>query len=337
MAEEPEKKPRRRVKKVKGHGGHHGGSWKVAYADLVTALMALFMVLWLVSQADTKLKESIANYFRNPGVFDALNGGIIQGPKKVSKEPEPLTSKDEDQLLYSAAALLEKVFKDRPEFSKFKDQVKIEVTEDGLKIQLLDKADRVSFNSGSADLNEEANQIIAEIARGICTLPNPIQVGGHTDKRLFPPGSTYTNWELSADRANAARRVLEANCVKPEQIQRIVGHADTDLIKPSDPYSPTNRRISIIVRRTASGQEAPAEGGAKKADDKEVKALIEGEASKEKPVEGKSAPTTTPSKPAHSDEDGSKTKFAKPGEGSISVGEADEIPANAKRRAATEH
>lgn len=253
---EPEKKPRRRIKKVKGHGGHHGGAWKVAYADFVTAMMALFLVLWLVSQADTKLKAAIANYFRSPGVFDTTQGGILDGPKRVSKEPTGLTSKDEEQALYGAAALLKQKFSTRPEFTKYKDQIKIEVTEQGLRIQIVDKAERVSFSSGNADLTPDARAILAEIAQVICSLPNPLLVGGHTDRRLFPPGSAYTNWELSADRANAARRELQANCVPPEQIRRIVGYADTELLVPDDPYATANRRISITVLRTFSNSAA---------------------------------------------------------------------------------
>src|SRR6267142_4763841 len=123
-----------KYKKVKGHGGgHHGGAWKVAYADFVTAMMALFLVLWLVSQADTKLKQAIANYFRSPGVFEQAAGGIINGPKKVSKDPSALTSKDEEQALFGLATTLKKKFETRPEFSKSKDQVKIELSEEGLK------------------------------------------------------------------------------------------------------------------------------------------------------------------------------------------------------------
>src|SRR5258707_293604 len=186
--------------------GHHGGAWKVAYADFVTAMMALFLVLWLVSQADTKLKQAIANYFRSPVVFDTLAGGIVSGPKKVSKDPSPLTSKDEEQALFGIATTLKKKFDTRPEFSKFKDQIKIEMTEQGLRIQILDKADRVSFSSGSAALTPAARSILEEIAHAICVLPNPILIGGHTDRQQFPADSIYTNWELSTDRANAARR-----------------------------------------------------------------------------------------------------------------------------------
>jgi chemotaxis protein MotB len=244
---DPDKKPRRRVKKVAGHAAHHGGAWKVAYADFVTAMMALFLVLWLVSQADTKMKQAIASYFRSPGVFDTQAGGILSSPKKISKEPTSLTSKEEDQALYGLASMLQKKFSTRPQFSKYKDQIKIDMTEQGLRIQILDKAERVSFGSGSSDLTPDAKAILQEIAQAVCLLPNPLLVGGHTDRRSFPPDSTYTNWELSADRANAARRALQAGCVPPEQIRKIVGYADTELLLPEDPYSMANRRISITV------------------------------------------------------------------------------------------
>ena len=247
---EEQKKPRRRIKKVRHHGGHHGGAWKVAYADFVTAMMALFLVLWLVSQADTKLKQAIANYFRSPGVFNTMDGGILSSAKKVSKEPENLTSKDEEQALFSVAEALQKKFDSRPEFSKFKDRVKIAVTEEGLKIELLDKAERVSFPVGSAELSEEAKAILTEIAGAICSLPNPIVIGGHTDSRVFPSDKGYTNGELPAARANAARRVLQSACVPPEQIRRIVGYADSQPLIPEDVYAPANRRISITVLRT---------------------------------------------------------------------------------------
>jgi chemotaxis protein MotB len=256
-------KPRRRVKKVRGHGGHHGGAWKVAYADFVTAMMALFLVLWLVSQADVELKQQIASYFRNPGVFDSTAGGILSQAKKVSKEPTTQTSKDNEQALFSVAQTLQKQFGTRPEFSRYKDRVQIDVTDEGLRIQMIDEADKVSFQSGSADLGEDAKAVLAEIAGGICTLPNKINIGGHTDSRVFPSNTGYTNWELSADRANAARRTLEANCVKPEQIRRIVGFADTELLVPNDPYSPSNRRISITVLRLVPA-EPEAEDGKKK-------------------------------------------------------------------------
>lgn len=222
----------------------------MAYADFVTAMMALFLVLWLVSQADVKLKQGIANYFRTPGVFDTLKGGVLPGQSKATKEPEDLTFKEDEQALFSAAQVLRKQFESRQEFSEIKDQIKIQMTEEGLRIQILDKADRVSFPSGSAEMSSEARLILTEIARVICELPNPLLIGGHTDKHVFTSNTAdYTNWELSAERANAARRALQAGCVKPEQIRKIVGYADTEPLDPVNPYSPANRRISITVLR----------------------------------------------------------------------------------------
>jgi chemotaxis protein MotB len=262
-ATEEEKKPRRRIKKVAGHGGHHGGAWKVAYADFVTAMMALFLVLWLVSQADTKLKQSIASYFRSPGVFDTMDGGILPNAKKVSKEPTALTSKDEEQTLFAVSEALKKKFEKKPEFSKIKDKVQIELTEEGIRIEIIDKADQISFQVGGTELSDDAKLILSEIAKAICELSNPLVIGGHTDARVFPSQNGYTNWELSTDRANSARRYLESQCVKPEQIRRIIGYADSKPIYPRDPYSPANRRISIVVVRNilpdkvASGSVGP--------------------------------------------------------------------------------
>ncbi|MFT3743000.1 MAG: flagellar motor protein MotB [Pyrinomonadaceae bacterium] len=305
--EEPPK-PRRRVKKARGHGGHHGGAWKVAYADFVTAMMALFLVLWLVSQADTKLKQAIASYFRSPGVFDTQQGGILSGNKKVSKEPEKQDLIENEQALLGVAEALQKEFETKPEFAKAKDRVKIEVTDEGLRIQLVDKADRVSFASGSAELGDDAKSVLEEIAGGICSLPNKINIGGHTDARVFGSDNGYTNWELSTDRANAARRTLEANCVRPEQIRRVIGFADTELLVPGDPYSPANRRISITVLKLT---EAP--------DPKELKKDKDQPEADPKPKnQSKIDPETS-----------GETKLAKKKletEGSVVVGEADKVP-----------
>ncbi len=335
--EEEEKKPRRRVKKAKGHGGHHGGAWKVAYADFVTAMMALFLVLWLVSQADTKVKEAIAQYFRSPGVFDTQKGGVLEGSKKVSKAPEDLTSQTDEQALMNLGENLRKKFETRPEFSKYKDQVKIEVTDEGLRIQILDKAERVSFPVGSAELNDEAKAILNEIAQTICTMPNPLKIGGHTDSRVFPSANGYSNWELSADRANAARRALQNGCVKLEQVQRIIGYADTDPIDPSDPFAPANRRISITVMRlkndaanqTNSEQQTEVKPSANivetKTDKKSEKKSLD---KTETQTEKSASPTEKPeTKLPESD---AKTKLAK--EGKVVIGEPDEVPTAPKIR-----
>ncbi len=328
-------KPRRPRKKARAHAGHHGGAWKVAYADFVTAMMALFLVLWLVSQADVKVKQAIANYFRSPGVFDTLQGGILAQAKKVSKEPEDLTSKDDEQQLFNAAQKLKEQFSTRTEFSKYKDQIKVEITDEGLRIQLIDKAERVSFASGSADLTVDARAILAEVAAQICSLPNKINIGGHTDSRVFPSDNGYTNWELSTDRANAARRVLETVCVKPEQIHRIIGFADTELTVANDPYAPSNRRISITVLRLTPADAGKEPGDASPPNDETIKPAnkiaaktVIGEKSPAKqpaaPDESEKPPENS-EKPPPSDKSPVKEKLLK--EGSVKVGEPDEVPA----------
>jgi chemotaxis protein MotB len=335
------KKPRRRVKKVKGHAGHHGGAWKVAYADFVTAMMALFLVLWLVSQADTKLKQSIASYFRSPGAFTTMQGGILSQAKNVSKEPTSLTSKDDEQVLFSVAQNLQKQFSNRPEFSSAKDQVKIDLTDEGLRIQLIDKADRVSFPSGSPELTPEAKNILNEIAAGLCELPNKINIGGHTDSHVFGTGNGYTNWELSADRANAARRILESICVKPEQIHRIVGFADTEPMVPGNPFAPANRRISITVLRldktqgSGKGASDGSSGGvganekSNKELEKRLQELTEKTDFKSSPSpQSQPSPKTSPQQPAPSETAEKKQAKAKlQKEGAVVVGKPDEIPA----------
>lgn len=318
--EEEPKKPRRRIKKVRHHGGHHGGAWKVAYADFVTAMMALFLVLWLVSQADTKLKEAIANYFRSPGVFDTMNGGILSGAKKVSKEPANLSSKDEEQALFSVAQSLQKKFETRPEFSKYKDQIRIEVTDEGLNIDILDKAERVSFPIGSAELTEEAKAVLIEIAKGICSLPNPIVIGGHTDSRVFPSETGYTNWELSADRANAARRVLQADCVAPRQIHRIIGHADSQPLVPADPLAPANRRISVTVLRTVVMEDKKDSEGNN--DKEQPRANVQPETNDPSPTVSISSDNSTKT---NSDEAREAEKKLER-QGTMSVGEPDSLP-----------
>ena len=246
--QEEEIEPKRpKIIKKGGHGGHHGGAWKVAYADLVTAMMALFLVLWLVSQADTQLKEQIANYFKSPGVFTGSKGGILPGKTKVSKEPAKLSNDAKDISLFGIAQQLQKKFKDGGKFSKLGEKVVVEVVEEGIQIEILDRADNISFEVGSSILNRDALVILKEIASVICAMPNKLKIAGHTDRRVFPSNNGYTNWELSTDRANSARRALVESCVSPKQIARVTGYADTDPIISRDAYHPANRRISITV------------------------------------------------------------------------------------------
>jgi chemotaxis protein MotB len=234
----------KKPKKSKAHG-HHGGSWKVAYADFVTAMMALFLVLWLVSQGDQKLKQSIANYFRSPGVFEMVKGGILDGPPQLSHE-KSLVGPSNDQELYNTAMLLKEKFNSLPEFKNIKDQIKIDMIDEGLRIQIVDKNDLVMFELGSAVLKPTALAVLEEVAKNICQLPNKILIGGHTDAHHYP-NLNYTNWELSVDRANAARRALVSNCVNPDSIFRVVGYAETVPLIPDNLFAPGNRRISIVL------------------------------------------------------------------------------------------
>ena len=334
--DEPEKKPRRRIKKVVGHGGgHHGGSWKVAYADFVTAMMALFLVLWLLSQADQKLKSSVASYFRTAGVFDTQAGGILGGPKNVSQDPSPDATVEEAMLNQVAEALKKRV-SSSPDLAAFKDRVKISVTEEGLSIQIIDKADRVTFASGSAELSAEGKLLLTEIATAICPLSNSISIGGHTDQTSFPAGSTYTNWELSADRANAARRQLEANCVKAEQVRRVIGYADTELLYPNYPFAAANRRINIVVMRRGKAVETAPKAIEEKGSSKNHGAAAEGVTPK-KSADQESGEAVKKSKLA-TEEPGAETSDKAPGKGKAAAAKkGDSAAADASPAPAAKH
>ncbi len=337
--QEPEKKSRRPKKAKGGHGGHHGGAWKVAYADFVTAMMALFLVLWLVSQADTKLKEEIANYFRSPGAFKSSRGGVLPGSGTVSKEPKKLDPEAEQQALFGVAQNLKEKFSKDSELKDLKDKVKMEITDEGLKINVIDKADSVSFNVGGATLNKETAAILGEIALAICKIPNPIKIGGHTDSRVFPSDNGYTNWELSTDRANAARRELQKVCVKPSQIKRITGYADTQPINPDDRFAPANRRISIIILRRTSLDTAQKEDASIPVDefDKSKLKIRKTKTNTSKSVEPKASPE---SESKNEDKKGKevtkpkisllKEKLKK--EGQVRIGKPDKTPLNITKR-----
>jgi chemotaxis protein MotB len=244
MIEQKSTRRRVKIKRARSHAAHHGGSWKVAYADFVTAMMALFLVLWLVSQGDQRLKASLANYFRNPGAFDTTAGNIINDAASTDGKINTVNATvDDEKAFYGTTALLRKRLSGADS-----NQIKINITAQGLHIQILDSAEKVSFTSGSAELSPATREILKDIATSICELPNEIEIGGHTDSYTYA-NMGYTNWELSADRANAARRELEADCVKPERIRRIVGFADTKPLDANDLYAPANRRISIMILR----------------------------------------------------------------------------------------
>lgn len=243
------------VKKIKGHAGHHGGSWKVAYADFVTALMAFFLVMWLVNQSK-EVKAGVGGYFRDPGVFEATGGkGIMPGGTGPG-DPSPATVKAaieaERRALEKSVSHIRERLDQVPEFKTLRSQIEFTITSEGLRIDLLENSGSSFFENGSAEMRKETERILGVIAHELGTLSNKIVVEGHTDSRQYANAERYTNWELSADRANAARRVMERGGLKPAQVLEVRGQADRQLKIASDPLDPRNRRVSVVVKSLAT-------------------------------------------------------------------------------------
>ncbi|MCS7026319.1 MAG: OmpA family protein [Bryobacteraceae bacterium] len=225
-------------KKKGGHGGHHGGAWKVAYADFVTAMMALFIVLWLLSSSE-EVQKAVGGYFQDPTGSGKLMGSTMSG----SGEGLPIKETDMDQLKEK----IEKALQEKPEFQALRKNVQIFVTGEGLRIELLENDKGMFFQSGSALPTEAGANLVAMLAQELGKLPNNVFLEGHTDAKPFSSENGYSNWELSADRANAARRIMMDNGLRRDQVTQVRGFADQRLRDPKDPYSPLNRRISLIV------------------------------------------------------------------------------------------
>jgi len=253
----PESTEPRIVKKKKRGGGHHGGAWKVAYADFVTAMMALFIVLWIMSQSQS-IRLAVAQYFKNPGVLPG-SLGIMETSGMGGSMPTPGHSQEwqtpapvrpevsqERDALEEVKKRIEEVIAQLPELSRLKDQVALEITQEGLRIELLERESPTFFDIGSTTLKPEAQKMFAYLAQELGRLPNRITIEGHTDSRPYGT-SSYTNWELSADRANAVRRLMETQGLKPSQLYAVRAFADRHLRRPDDPLDYQNRRVSIIV------------------------------------------------------------------------------------------
>lgn len=241
-------------KKKAGHGAPHGGAWKVAYADFVTAMMAFFLVMWIVGQS-AQVRAAVAGYFRNPGLFDyeKSNSMVPGGQKGVL--PEPASGADgafgsvkDAARLEEAAARIRQALGGVPEFSSLKDQIEIKLTNEGLRIELLETAATGFFDTGSAKINASGEHILVAISQELARVPNGVVFEGHTDSRPYQSTVGYTNWELSADRANAARRMMEQNGLERGQVRGVRGCADTQLRNSQDPYDARNRRVTIIVQ-----------------------------------------------------------------------------------------
>ena len=241
------------LKKKGGHGGHHGGAWKVAYADFVTAMMSLFIVLWLLNTSKP-VKEAIAGYFKDPSGTASKMGAALSGAGEnfiLTKDNMP---KLKDQL--------EQKIREMRDFDKLKSHVEMTVTSEGLRIELTEAAAGTFFDSGSAKLNADGRDLLITLAQELDKLPNKLSIEGHTDSKPYPGSSNYGNWELSTDRANAARRLMQANGIGPDQITQVRGFADMRLRKPDNPLDPSNRRISIIVQYIEKNGDEESKQGA---------------------------------------------------------------------------
>ncbi|QQS35517.1 MAG: OmpA family protein [Ignavibacteriales bacterium] len=242
-------------KKKKSHGGHHGGAWKVAYADFVTAMMALFIVLWVLSQSE-EVKEAVAGYFKDPVGFQS--GGsmnLLDGKQNnvidLDMQNEALMRENEKKELAKMGEAILEELSDNEEFKDMLDQIQIEVIEEGLRIEMIESTDDIFFEIGTAHLKPEAFKLIQKIGTQIAKRQNKIIVEGHTDSRPYSgDGTGYTNFELSTERANSARRALTLGGVIEAQIDEVRGFADKRLRDANDPYSAINRRISIILKFT---------------------------------------------------------------------------------------
>jgi chemotaxis protein MotB len=288
------------IKKIKKGGhAHHGGSWKVAFADFATAMMAFFLLMWLMEATTEEQKGAISEYFNNPsnvqGASPVPSPTPVQGPGGASTSmiklgggmelhrdpsaPAPAspptpgtqtaTRADDDgaqdekldnERLAGLMEALKQGIDERESLAKFKDQILLDVTPEGVRIQIVDHERRSMFPLGSARLENFSSDILKELAHIVSSVPNRISISGHTDMRQYV-AVNYTNWELSADRANAARRALLAGGLAPEKIGRVVGLASSVLLEASQPESPINRRISIVVMNKRTEAAISAENG----------------------------------------------------------------------------
>ena len=228
------------IKRKGGHGGHHGGAWKVAYADFVTAMMSLFIVLWLMGSSE-KVKHAVAGYFNDPKGTGAQLGTTMTGTGATVSQVD----KDDLQKLKDK---LEQEIKERKELEKLSKQIEITITAEGLRIELIEDKNGTFYQSGSAQLSDSGQELLVLLAGELKTLPNGLLIEGHTDATQYSTDANYSNWELSADRANSARRLLQQHGVRSDQVTQVRGYADQFLRVKNNPLDPSNRRISILVK-----------------------------------------------------------------------------------------
>ena len=320
------------IKKIKKGGhGHHGGAWKVAFADFVTAMMAFFMLMWLLGSTTPEQRIAVSAYFNDPLATTGFSGngagnpaleggsGILAGQgenpftSQSTNQDNTTTSGPTEQEQENADKLdrarmikmmdeLKEVVDAGKGLKDYADQVLFDITPEGLRIQIVDKENRAMFDQGSAHLQDYTADILHEIVKVISEAPNRISVSGHTDATPYSMDGDYGNWELSADRANAARRELLVGGLPEEKIGRVVGLGSSDLLDPSQPRAPINRRISIVVLRGDFGKAVSMDGAGSGGTNDPAAVPAHGEPAVEAPVEAaaaeQAAAATTPASDA---------------------------------------
>jgi chemotaxis protein MotB len=227
------------LKKKARHAGHHGGAWKVAYADFVTAMMSLFIVLWLLNSSKP-IQDAVGGYFRDPNGTAAKKGSTLAGVTEkfiLAKDDMP---KLKDQL--------EQKIRQMNDFEKLKSHVEMTVTSEGLRIELTESASGTFFESGSPKLNADGRELLVTLAGELGKLPNTLFIEGQTDSKPYGAFGNHSNWELSTDRANAARHLMQSSGIRSNQVTQVRGFSDQHLRKLGNPLDPSNRRISLIVQ-----------------------------------------------------------------------------------------
>ena len=260
---EPSKPTTVIVKRLKkGDHGHHGGAWKIAYADFVTAMMAFFLMLWLLGSLSDAKKLGLSRFFSSPSAM-VSSAGTNSSVLDFTGEPRPESEFDpdpndpaegqEELPLDELLLKLKEQIETSEAFKDYQDQLQLEITVEGLRIQMMDDEERPMFDVGSPKLRSYADEMLQTMGKTIATVPNRVSIAGHTDARTYRSGRTdYSNWELSADRANAARRAMAQSLPVDVKFGRIVGLADSVPYDREDPFNPANRRISIVVLNAAT-------------------------------------------------------------------------------------
>jgi chemotaxis protein MotB len=227
------------IKKKGGHAGHHGGAWKVAYADFVTAMMSLFIVLWLMNSSKP-VQEAVGGYFRDPNGTAQKKGTRLGGSGDAAAVKKEDMNKLKDDLMKAMEKLAD--------FDKLKKLIDITVTPEGLRVELMEDPMGTFFENGKAEPTPLLQSLVKILSAQVGKLPNPISIEGHTDSKPYSDSKVYGNWELSTDRANAARRLMEIDGVRPDQVVQVRGYADHNLRKPLQPADASNRRITVIIQ-----------------------------------------------------------------------------------------